>query len=186
MSAKGVDWSYFDSFEAISYEENGGYMPHRGEGSTMASQTATAVNMLVHKWYNDGDVYDNRYALGGWLNDISDAANWLAKNIDGARPILERIFYIKTEEEYEHILKDLADLCLDPMLIESLAEERARGSIYHCEGEFEFDNERSSDDEEDWPYSWNRKPRRSPKKRGRVSRWLSARKAAKKAKGARR
>ena len=70
-----VDWSYYDKpeFKAINSE----YLPARGEGETKATQIVTAVNKLVYKWYNDGDVFDNTGALSGWANDLSSYANWL-------------------------------------------------------------------------------------------------------------
>ena len=179
-----VEYPYFGRFATAKYEDEGGYLPHWGEGSTLASQTVTAVNRLVFGWYNDGDVFDNRFALKHGDNDLSDAANWLVQNIGGTSIILFRISRVRTEAEYEQILKELADHCLDPSLLERLAREDACGSIYDCKGEFgheEYDEE--DYDEEDQPYSWNRKPRRAPKKRGSVSRWFSASKAAK---GARR
>ena len=49
---KGVSWGYFNKFDDILNK----YMPFTGEGKTMASQLVTAVNKLVYKWYNDGDV----------------------------------------------------------------------------------------------------------------------------------
>ena len=55
------EWSYFDKFETI----NDRYLPSQGEGETKATQVVTAVTKLVYKWYNDGDVYDNTYALEG-------------------------------------------------------------------------------------------------------------------------
>ena len=50
-----VDESAFDKFEPIIDK----YMPDIGEGDSLASQMVTAVNKLIYKWYNDGDVYDN-------------------------------------------------------------------------------------------------------------------------------
>ena len=86
---ESVVWDYFNIFHDI----NDKYLPDSGEGDNMATQTVTAVNKLVYKWYNDGDVYDNSTASGldGWGNDLSDYANWLAKNIDGCKDILDRI-----------------------------------------------------------------------------------------------
>ena len=49
---ESVDWGYFNKFEDTIDK----YMPSSGEGETMASQIATAINKLVYKWYNDGDV----------------------------------------------------------------------------------------------------------------------------------
>ena len=71
-----VDWSYFDKFDGIIDK----YLPTKGEGETKATQIVTAINKLIYKWYNDGDVFDNTYHLEGWANDLSDYANWLYEN----------------------------------------------------------------------------------------------------------
>ena len=89
---EGVDWDYYDRFNEL----NDKYLPSQGEGETEATQAITAINKLVYKWYNDGDVYDNvNSGLSGWANDLSSYANWLHKNIDGASEILERIFELR-------------------------------------------------------------------------------------------
>ena len=54
----------------------------------MASQLVTAVNKLVYKWYNDGDVYDNIHSLDNWANDLSSYANWPYKYIPESSDIL--------------------------------------------------------------------------------------------------
>lgn len=54
-----VDWGYFDKFEWADEK----YLPCRGEGETKATQIVTAINKLVYKWYNDGDVFDNTHYL---------------------------------------------------------------------------------------------------------------------------
>ena len=113
----------------------------------MATQAVTAVCKLVYKWYNDGDVYDNRI-MDGWCNDLSSYANWLAKYVD-AKSILDRIFECYGESEYEDILKDLADEVLDETRLESLSKVPAVGSIYDCEGEYVF-NEYDEEDDEEW------------------------------------
>ena len=58
-----VSWIYYD---LIKFEElNKKYLPERGEGETKATQIVTALNKLIYKWYNDGDVFDNTYHLEG-------------------------------------------------------------------------------------------------------------------------
>lgn len=130
------------------------YMPSTGEGDNMATQCVTAINRLVYKWYNDGDVYDNRYALEGWANDISDEANWLYKYIPKTRTILDMIETIRTENEYEGILSMLVDTCMDMEDLEKLAEKPAKGSIYECKGPYEFVEWTDEDEEAEWDY-WN-------------------------------
>lgn len=127
-----VDWSYFDKFENIVDK----YMPACGEGETKASQIVTAVSKLVYKWYNDGDVYDNRYQLKGWYNDLSSYANWLFKYAGKRANILGQIKYCYSEEQYEDILKHLADSLLEEEYLESMEDEDTIGSIYNCKGPF--------------------------------------------------
>lgn len=143
MRLENVEWDYFDRYENIVDK----YMPWYDEGDTLASQRVTAVNKLVYKWYNDGDVFDNTYCMEGWANDLSSYANWLAKymNVDS---ILNRISECYTDAEYEHILKDLADTILNEDKLAELAKVKRQGSIYKCEGKYEF-NERYDDK---WDY----------------------------------
>ena len=127
------DWNYFDKFSDIVDK----YMPLYGEGETMASQAVTAVNKLIYKWYNDGDVFDNTYALVGWANDLSSYANWLARYAQGTINILSGITDVISENEYEDLLADLANLVLNESYLEKLNTEK-QGSIYKCDGAFKF------------------------------------------------
>lgn len=141
-----VQWDYFERFNEITDK----YLPASGEGETLASQTVTAVNKLIYKWYNDGDVFDNTSAHGlqGWCNDLSSYANWLTKYTNRA-DCLYAIFDIETESEYEQLLKELADTILDEDYLSVLNSEK-QGSIYDCEGSFKFDpyEEEYEEDEE--------------------------------------
>lgn len=137
-------WEYFDKFEAVIDK----YMQLSGEGETKASQIVTAVNKLIYKWYNDGDVYDNTYGMEGWCNDLSSYANWLYENCPTTQGILEQIFIATTEEAYEAILKQLADATLDESFLTGEDKLEKVGSIYDCEGVFRF--EENSDDEDDY------------------------------------
>ena len=114
------------------------YMPDRGEGETQASQACTAVNKLLYKWYNDGDVFDNRYALTGWLNDISSYANWLYTHKLGS-DILNRIRRVTNKKEYEQLLDDLAKAVINANTIQRLEALPKDGSIYNAAGPFVFD-----------------------------------------------
>lgn len=140
----GVDWSYYNKPEFK--EINKKYLPPIGEGETMATQIVTAVNKLIYKWYNDGDVYDNTHFLNGWANDLSSYANWLAQNVEGADEILSRVEVAYIDTDYEYILKDLADGCLNEEML-SQYNKPAQGTIYRCEGEYRFE-EYWDDDEE--------------------------------------
>ena len=137
------DWSDFDVFSGVIDM----YMPMRGEGETIASQICTAVNKLVYKWYNDGDVYDNRYALEGWCNDLSSYANWLY-NLDEyvgdcfesneVKNILDRIDIIYDSGDYEDLLYNLCDLLIDMDELETFNKYDKVGSIHKCDGKFKF------------------------------------------------
>ena len=137
-----VAWSYFDKYDKL----NNQYVPDMGEGETLATQTTTALAKLIYKWYNDGDVYDNNYYMQGWCNDLSSYANWLAKHIDGAKEILDRISETRTDSEYEHILKDLSELIYDEEYLKRLNEQPKEDSIYTCEGDYSF-NENKDEEE---------------------------------------
>lgn len=136
-----VDWGYFDKFETLTDK----YLPAIGEGDTMATQTVTAICKLIYKWYNDGDVYDNNYELNGWANDLSSYANWLYKYV-GAW-FLEGIKTCMDGDDYEKILKKLADFFLDEEYLHKLSKEPKVGTVYECEGPFSF---REIDDDEWW------------------------------------
>lgn len=130
-----VCWDYFDRFEAV----NDKYLPMRGEGETFATQICTAVNKLIYKWYNDGDVYDNTYGgLTGWCNDLSDYANWLANVCPLAKDILDDIKTAESDDDYEHILKALADYFLDEDYLDKMNALPKKGTIYDCKGEYQF------------------------------------------------
>lgn len=142
-----VDWNYYNQFtELIDL-----YMPVSGEGDTIATQLVTAVNKLVYKWYNDGDVYDNTFGLKGWCNDLSDYANWIYKYIGFYDSILDSIQDCATDGDYEDLLQNLADSVFDEELLRALNKMEKRGTIYQCNGPFEFrEPEDDEDDEDEW------------------------------------
>ena len=140
------DWSEFDKFEDITNE----YLPDYGEGKDKASQIVTAVCKLVYRWYNDGDVFDNTYGLEGWANDLSSYANWLYANTDQeVKNILDRIYKIRTEGDYEDLLYDLTVHCLDQDYLYEASGLDNVGSIYKCDGPFKFE-EQSEEEDDDW------------------------------------
>lgn len=152
-SAEGVDWNYFDKFKGVNEK----YLPDSGEGETLATQTVTAVNKLIYKWYNDGDTYDTT-TMQGWANDLSSYANWLDQNIDGAGDILHKIYDLSYNDEngYERILKELADTCLDIDYLDRLNEQPKDGSVYECDGDFVFEEFQEDDeyDEDEYEEDW--------------------------------
>lgn len=141
-----TDWGYFDKFHGVIEK----YMPDRGEGDTMASQIVTAVNKLVYKAYNDGDVYDNTHYLPGWANDLSSYANWLFKNVGSiaVNGILRSIEDCLTMEDYEDLLRALADNTLGEWFLEGFEKREKVGSIYECDGPFKFEWRDDEEDEE--------------------------------------
>ena len=141
-----IEWNYYNKFNEL----NNKWLPDYGEGENAGMQAVTAVNKLVYKWYNDGDVFDNTGLLTGWCNDLSSYANWLNIYVDGCSEILCRIFSAITEDDYEKLLKDLADLVLNENFLNELIAKYngTIGSIYKCEGLFKFNE--YEEDEEDW------------------------------------
>ena len=122
-------------------------MPDSGEGETQASQMCTAINKLIYKWYNDGDVFDNTYYLGGWCNDLSSYANWLY-NRNLGKDILIRIRDIHTFKEYGDLLSDLAKQLLTEENLKELEKKEKDGSIYNESGPFKFVEDKYEEDEE--------------------------------------
>lgn len=144
---RGVDWGYFDKFKEVIDK----YMLPRGEGDTVASQIVTAINKLVYKWYNDGDVYDNTYWPDGWCNDLSSYANWLYKNVGAT--MLGNIGFCETHSDYELILKELADTFLNEDVLAKYEIEKI-GTIYECDGIFQISEEWEDDEFEDEDFEW--------------------------------
>lgn len=137
-----VNWDYYDKFEAV----NDKYLPYKGEGATKAMQVTTAVNKLVYKYYNDGDVYDNTHHLEGWANDLSSYANWLYYyTTDKAQEILNKIYEVKTEEEYEDLSKELADELLNEEYLAELNTIKKEKTIYECDGKFKYEEPTEED-----------------------------------------
>ena len=139
-----VDWGYFDKYEKADDK----YLPFMGEGETMATQICTAVTKLIYKWYNDGDVFDNTYHLNGWANDLSSYANWLVEYANAGR-IMVGIEECRSGDDYEDLLKDLADKYLDMDFLDKANEHPKQGSIYDCDGRFKFDDSFYDDEDDD-------------------------------------
>lgn len=143
---ESVNWDYYNKFDEITDK----YMSSQGEGETLASQIVTAINKLVYKWYNDGDVFDNVHSsLSGWANDLSSYANWLYKYCEESKPILYDIYGMGDESDYETLLQELADACLNEEFLKEF-EKPKQGSIYNCDGPFEFSEYNEDEEEEDY------------------------------------
>ena len=141
-----VNWDNYKEFDRIVDM----YLPPKGQGDTKATQLVTAVNKLVYKWYNDGDVYDNTGYLDGWANDLSSYANWIYKYIPGLGQILDGVFECTTDSDYEDLLWDLTTVAFDLEDLEKLDKQPAVGDIYRCDGPFEFREYSDDDDDEEW------------------------------------
>lgn len=136
-----VDWGYYDKFEGI----NDKYLPYKGEGTTKAMQIVVAVNKLIYKYYNDGDVFDNTYLLEGGANDLSSYANWIYDNTKYGWKILNKIKDCYNDSDYEDLLKELADtLLVEDYLAEESKEEKI-DTIYEYDGKFKYEEETEED-----------------------------------------
>lgn len=139
-----VQWDYYNKFETLIDK----YLPEQGEGNTKATQVVTAVNKLVYKWYNDGDVFDNTFFLEGWANDLSSYANWLYQNTNvEVQNILDKISGCMSGGEYELLLKELADQLLDEEYLYIQNKFDKVGTIYECDGKFKFVEFNDDDDD---------------------------------------
>ena len=117
------------------------YFHDKGDGNTMATQAITALWKLIYRWENDGDIYDNHYALHAGLNDISGSANWLYKYITETRPILERIEYISSDSQYSTLLGMLAKCILDENFLTKLDKLPKSGNAYSESGPYSIEEE---------------------------------------------
>lgn len=140
-----VDWGYYDKFDELSDK----YLPVRGEGETMATQIVTAVSKLVYKWYNDGDTFDNTHYMAGWVNDLSSYANWLY-HYTAAGTILDKIATCYTDDDYEELLKELADMLINASFLAKMDKMEKVGTIYSCDGKFRFVENDESDEDDDY------------------------------------
>ena len=105
-----VDWGYYDNqkFETLNKK----YLPQTGEGETKATQIITAVNKLVYRWYNDGDVFDNTTCFLESYTDLSSYANWLYYWTNKkVQSILDGIYNCRTYGDYEDLLKGVSKVC---------------------------------------------------------------------------
>lgn len=141
-----VDWSDYDVYEPLMDK----YLPVKGEGESKGEQLVTAVSTLVYKWYNDGDVFDNTGYLSSYGNDLSSYANWIYSNVPVVRRILDRIFDCVNGDEYEDLLWDLSEITLDDEYLDDLSKEPKEGSIYDCDGPYQFVEYDEDEDEDDY------------------------------------
>lgn len=114
------------------------YLEYRGQGDTMATQASAALNKLIYKFYNDGDVFDWTYHKPTW-NDLSSYANWLYTYIPETRGILKKA--VKdgaTDTDYSIALYELYELIFENHdMLDELNMHPAVGDIYNQEGVFE-------------------------------------------------
>ena len=145
-----VSPDYFEKFDDIIKK----HMKRTGDGNTKASQIVTAVNKLLYVWYNNGDVFDNQtpYEWSEYcINDVSSYANWLGQHTDLFN-ILENVYECTTQDDYEELLKTLADTALNEEYLTPYVTQAKEGDIYECKGSFKYVIHRydEEDEEEDW------------------------------------
>ena len=153
-----VGWDYYDKFGPI--EEK--YIPDRGEGDNMATQAAVCVSKLVYEWYNNGGIYDNTHNLHFVCNEVDCYANWLYTNLGIMS--LAAIAYCETEDDYEEVLRKVADEVLNQRLLTKLEKKPLCGTIYKCKGPFRIVY-RSYDDDEEYG-SYDSKPKTATHHKG--------------------
>ena len=143
-----VSPDYFDKFHDVISK----YMKRTGEGDTKASQIVTAVNKLLYGWFNNGDVFDNEEPYE-WsehcCNDISSYANWLDEFTDLSN-ILDGVFECSTEDDYEELLKALADTALTDEYLIPYATQSKEGTIYKCKGSYKYVIHYDDEEEEEY------------------------------------
>jgi hypothetical protein len=77
--------------------------------------------------------------LEGFGNDLSSYANWLYENKSETRSILDRIKDCQNKNQYELLLKDLADITLgDKEKMENDSKKAKIDSIYEIKEPFNF------------------------------------------------
>ena len=144
-ASSSVDYSYFKKFKDVINE----YMEPTGEGDNLASQAVTAINKIIYRWYNDGDVFDNTTMPQDYGTDISSYANWLYSNVSALKPILDRVYDCFNDNQYEQLLKELADVGLNFNLLSKYEKQPAVGTIYNCSGDFRL-HELEDDEDSGW------------------------------------
>lgn len=117
------------------------YLPSKGDGNTKATQAITALWKLIHRWDNDGDIYDNHYSLRAGLNDVSGSANWLYNHIQETRPILDNIKYISSDTQYSMLLGMLANCVLNEDLLTRLDKLPKSRNAYNESGPYSIEEE---------------------------------------------
>lgn len=141
-----VSWSYYDNPKFTKLNEE--YLPDYGEGDNRASQAVAALNKIVFRWYNDGDVYDTSWYQSEWGNDLSSYANWLYWYIPESKDALYKVFDCRDEDMYETILKNVYDAIMNEDVLSKYRDMLKRGSIYDCDGPFKC--EEYFDEDEDY------------------------------------
>lgn len=129
-----MSWSSFDKFNDVIDQ----YLPSSGQGNTFATQIVTAINKIVYTWFNNGRVYGQTYeTVRGYMFDIdgyaASCANWLYDHSSSrTKDLLEEVYYVKSEDDYERILYNLCSTFLDPNLLEKKDKKPATGDIGSC------------------------------------------------------
>ena len=117
-----ITWSVFNEFSDISDK----YLPESGEGNSMATQIVTAINKIVYKYYNDGDVLDDPYGYG---NNISTFGNWLYNYLN-LEELEDTIGLEDDRDEYTSILYKVAKKCLNEEFLAEYVDKPTISSVY--------------------------------------------------------
>ena len=87
--------------------------------------------------------------MDGWWNDLSSYANWLDEHVDKAWKILGRVYDCYNYNDYEELLKELADTLLEEKYLEEQNKIEKIGTIYDCDGRFKFEEIKEDEEEYD-------------------------------------
>ena len=121
----------------------------------MATQLSVAVNLIVYRWFNDGDTI--------WTEVCQSFADWLWQNISGIDAVIDDMNQYMfagsptiddrtLQKMHEGGLEKILDIAADRDLLGVLDSRPAEGSVYDCQGIVLEAMEESSEDEDD--YLW--------------------------------
>lgn len=126
------------------------YLPAQGEGKNRATQAVTAMNKLIYKFINDGDMvkYDD-HCNGNDEQLLNTYANWLFEYGASSTEIYVIMRKLNTfdEEKYAKVLLELAELVFSAKNLMGLATQSKHKSIYNETGPFKQSSSGNQDSE---------------------------------------
>jgi hypothetical protein len=84
------------------------YVPGRGKADTVYGEICRAINRLIYRFYNDGDLFFEDYGI----ETAGSSALYLMDGHEGFDEILNSMIY-KNETIYENGLEEIVDLFLN-------------------------------------------------------------------------